>query len=116
MELEEIVFTIISHAGNAKSICFEALHEAKKGNFEEARVLISKSKEELYKTHDIQNAMIQKEASGNKQEISLLLMHAEDHLMSAMLAKDLIEELIDMYKENYKYREMCNSNYKEHII
>lgn len=106
MGLEEIVFTIISHAGTAKSMCFEALHLAKKGEFDKAQDLMDKAKKELYETHDIQNNMIQKEACGEKQEISLLLMHAEDHLMNAMLAKDLIEELIEMNKENKAYREM----------
>lgn len=101
MELEEIVFTIISHAGNAKSLCFQALKLAKGGNFKEAEELIKKANEELYETHKIQNSMIQKEASGEKQELSLLLMHAEDHLMNAMLAKDLIVELIDMHREGY---------------
>lgn len=101
MELEEIVFTIISHAGNAKSLCFQALQLAKRGSFKEADELIKKANKELCETHNIQNAMIQKEASGEKQELSLLLMHAEDHLMNAMLAKDLIVELIDMHKEGY---------------
>lgn len=102
MDLEEIVFTIISHAGIAKSMCFEALSYAKKGDFEAAEGLLLKAREELYETHDIQNNMIQKEACGEKQELSLLLMHAEDHLMAAMLAKDLIEEMIEMYKSNMK--------------
>lgn len=67
---------------------------------------MDQAKNELYQTHDIQNSMIQKEACGEKQEVTLLLMHAEDHLMNAMLAKDLIEELIEMTKENKAYREM----------
>lgn len=98
MSLEEQVFTIISHAGSAKSKCFDALRVAKEGKFEEAEALIKDAKNEIYETHDIQNSMIQKEASGEKQEVTLLLMHAEDHLMSSMLAKDLIEEMIEIYK------------------
>lgn len=38
MDLEEIVFTIISHAGTAKSMCFEALHLAKKVNLIKLRI------------------------------------------------------------------------------
>lgn len=109
MELEGIVFNIISHAGSAKSLCFEALSKARLGEFKEAEDLINTAKNELYETHDIQNSMIQKEASGEKQEVSLLLMHAEDHLMSAMLAKDLIVELIEMYKLNYHNRELIEN-------
>jgi PTS system cellobiose-specific IIA component len=106
MDSEEIVFTIISHAGNAKSMCFQALRLARKGNFDDAEKFLNEAKNELYKTHDIQNKMIQEETSGKGQKISLLLVHAEDHLMSAMLVKDLITEMIEMCKENKKLMEM----------
>ncbi|MBZ9607411.1 PTS lactose/cellobiose transporter subunit IIA [Clostridium estertheticum] len=102
MNLEEIIFKIISHAGIARSMCFEALYLAREGEFSKAEGLIKQAKDELIETHEIQNSMIQKEAKGEKQEISLLLVHAEDHLMTAMLAKDLISEMIEMYKRNYK--------------
>ena len=101
MDLESIVFAIIVHAGNAKSNCFEALNAAKNGNFEEADKLIEGAKNELLKAHHVQTDMLQKEAAGDKQQITLLLIHAEDHLMSALLAKDLIEEIIELYKALY---------------
>lgn len=98
MDLENIVFAIIVHAGNAKSNCFEALNAAKERNFEEADKLIEKAKNDLLEAHHVQTDMLQKEAAGNKQQITLLLIHAEDHLMSAILAKDLIEEMIKLYR------------------
>jgi len=105
-KLEEIVFSIISHAGNSRSACFEALHSAKNGDFDKANLLMKQAKEELSQVHNIQTSLIQEEAAGNKQEFSLLLMHAEDHLMNAILAKDLISELIDMHKETFRNREL----------
>jgi PTS system cellobiose-specific IIA component len=98
MELENIVFNIILHAGNAKSNCFEALHAAKDRNFEKADQLIEQAKNELLEAHHVQTDMLQKEAAGEKKEVTLLLVHAEDHLMNAILAKDLIEEMIKLYK------------------
>lgn len=98
MDLEQIVFKIISSAGDARSSCFDALRYAKSGDFEKADACIAKADEELIEAHNIQMSMIQKEASGKKQEVTLLLMHAEDHLMNAILAKDLIEEMIQLYK------------------
>jgi PTS system cellobiose-specific IIA component len=98
MNVEEIVFTIISHAGNARSNCYEALKYAKEGNFNEAEIYIKKAGEEILKAHHVQTDMIQKEASGEKQEITLLLMHAEDHLMNAILAKELIKEMVELYR------------------
>lgn len=101
MSTEEIVFNIISHAGDARSMCFEGLNFARKGDFKKADELIDKAKKELYEVHNIQTSLIQKEASGEGCDVSLLLVHAQDHLMTAMLAKDLIIELMRMYKLNY---------------
>ena len=42
--------------------------------------------------------MIQKEASGEKIELSLLFVHAQDHLMTAISEKTLIEQIIELRK------------------
>ena len=104
--LEEIIFNIIGYAGTARSMCFEALALAKDGKIAEADALIVEAKEELLKVHGMQTALIQSEAAGEKNEVSLLLVHAQDHLMTAMLAKDLIVELIDMHRKNYNSKEV----------
>lgn len=105
MDLEQIVFTIISHAGNARSNSFEALKHAREGNFEEAEKWLNKASEELLEAHHVQTDMIHKEAAGEKQEVTLLLVHAEDHLMNAILAKELITEMVDLYKIIYQSKE-----------
>lgn len=94
----EISFGIIGHAGDAKSIAFDAIAEAKKGNIEVAREKIKESKEVMVKAHRFQTELIQGEASGNKTEISVILVHAQDHLMNAMNFQQLAEEFIDLYE------------------
>lgn len=42
--------------------------------------------------------LIQKESSGDEAAFSLLLMHAEDHLMSTLAMKELVKELLDLFK------------------
>jgi len=42
--------------------------------------------------------MIQKEAGGEKTPFSLLLMHAEDHLMSTLTMKELVKEMLEIFK------------------
>jgi PTS system cellobiose-specific IIA component len=42
--------------------------------------------------------MIQKEAGGAKTDVSLLFMHAEDHLMSALSMKELVKEMLDLFQ------------------
>jgi PTS system cellobiose-specific IIA component len=98
--MEHHIFTIISCAGQARSLCFEALQNARKGDFAKAEECIEKAQAELLKTHNTHADMIHKEAAGEKLEVSLLLVHAEDHLMTSMFAKDLIKELIAFMRES----------------
>ncbi|WP_343064231.1 PTS lactose/cellobiose transporter subunit IIA [Alkalicella caledoniensis] len=96
--MEMVAMEIILYSGNSRSEAFQALKFAKEGKFEEAQESLKLAKEEALKAHKVQTNLIQEEARGNKAEIGLLLVHAQDHLMTSMLAKDLIEEMIDLYK------------------
>lgn len=96
--MEELAFQIILHAGDARSQAMEALRMAREQKFEEAQELIQGAKEKLIEAHHIQTGLLQAEAGGTKQEVCLLMVHAQDHLMTAMLAKDLIEEMVLMLK------------------
>ena len=102
MELEErremVSFGIIAHAGDARSYAFGALEAAKKGNFEEADALLQKSRDAAVEAHHMQTALLTKEANGNKAMVDMLLVHAQDHLMTSMLAVELMKELIEIYK------------------
>ncbi len=94
----ELSFEIIAFAGNAKGIAFEAISKAKAGKIEEARELLKESKEEVTKAHRCQTSLIQKEACGEKVEASVVLIHAQDHLMTTMNYQMLAEEFIDLYE------------------
>ncbi|MFW6029307.1 MAG: PTS lactose/cellobiose transporter subunit IIA [Halanaerobiales bacterium] len=96
---EEVVFKIITAAGNAKGIAFEALGLAREGKFEEADLKLKEAKEFFHEAHDVQTGLITKEARGEKTEVGILMVHAQDHLTSATLTKDLIEEMIKTQKE-----------------
>lgn len=97
----EISFSIISFAGDAKSLSMEAIKKAKKGHIEEAMNMVEKAKEQIVKAHDVQMKLIQNEVSGNKTELSILLIHAQDHLMNAVTFRDLAGEFIDLYEILY---------------
>ncbi len=99
MEIEHIAFTLILHAGNARSHCFEALNLARNGKHKEAFEYLNESAKELQKAHTLQTNLLQMEAKGEKQEMNLIVVHAQDHLMNALLARDLIKEMIDMIQE-----------------
>ena len=97
--MEEIILNIIMHSGEARSYSMEAITLAKKASFNEARELIVKADEELGYAHSSQTSLIQGEAASDNIEFSLLLVHAQDHLMTTMTFKDLAVELIEVYEK-----------------
>lgn len=94
-------FQIILHAGNGKSSSMEAIQIAKEGNFKKAKDKIEEASKEISEAHKYQTEFLQKEASGEKTDLNLILIHSQDHLMNAMTVKDLASEFIDLY-ENIK--------------
>ncbi|WP_156856132.1 PTS lactose/cellobiose transporter subunit IIA [Oceanobacillus sp. AG] len=99
MDIEEVSFQIILHGGNARNLAMEAIQHAKVGEFKAANQKIQEANEEMSKAHRFQTDLIQGEARGEKIEIRLLLIHAQDHLMNAMTVVDLAEEVIELHNK-----------------
>ncbi|WP_407270249.1 PTS lactose/cellobiose transporter subunit IIA [Radiobacillus sp. PE A8.2] len=97
-KITEIAFQIILFAGNGKSSAMEAIQEAKEGNFDRADELIKEAGEELAKSHQFQTKLLQEEASGEGQSVNIILVHSQDHLMTAMTVRDLAIEIIEIYR------------------
>ncbi|WP_125153986.1 PTS lactose/cellobiose transporter subunit IIA [Clostridium rectalis] len=96
--MEEIILNIITYSGEARSSAMEAIQFAKSGNFDKAIGLMEEANRQLSLAHKHQTTLIQEEAQGKKKEVSLLLIHAQDHLMNTLTLRDLASELIDIYK------------------
>ena len=100
MDQEEmVIFQLITFGGSARSDVFEAYAAAKNGDFEGAQALIKSAGEALLEAHKVQTDLIQQEAAGNNMTVKLLMVHAQDHLMTSILAKDLIQSMIEMQKQ-----------------
>lgn len=105
MNYENIVMQLIVNGGNARSKSMEAINCAKKGELEKAKKLINEACDNLNKAHEIQTSLIQDEALGNKNDLTLLMVHAQDHLMNAITVRDLANEFIDIYEKFMKIQE-----------
>jgi PTS system cellobiose-specific IIA component len=99
MDVLETAMSIIAGAGDSKSYSMEAIYKAREGNYEEAYLSLDKAVEALKDTHSIQTGLISKEIQGEQTEITLLMVHAQDHLMSAVMFKDLATEFVKMYEK-----------------
>ena len=73
LTIEEIAMTIVGNAGEARSLAFEALKEAKEGNYEKAKKYLEQSKERSLAAHEMQTELICNEADGNGIEMNLLM-------------------------------------------
>lgn len=96
--IELISFQIISAVGTARSMYIEAIQLAKDGKISEAEAMMEEGQKVFVEGHHAHASLIQKEAAGEKTEFALLLMHAEDQLMSAEAFGILAQEFIDIYK------------------
>lgn len=89
---------IISSAGQARNCYIQAIQEAKSKQYEECNELMRQGNEWYAKGHRIHHFIIEKEAGGEHIEVSAILAHAQDQLMSAESFKILCEEFIDLYR------------------
>ncbi|PJI09052.1 MULTISPECIES: PTS lactose/cellobiose transporter subunit IIA [Clostridium] len=98
-DLEMTTMEIVAYAGDARSKYIEALNAANDSDYDKAEALIKEGNELITDAHNVQTKMIQMEAAGEKIDVSFLIVHAQDHLMTVMLLRDLVKNLINLYKK-----------------
>lgn len=99
--IEQVAFMMILYSGNARSTIREAIEAYKEGTFEEFERLLSDARAQLQEAHQVHFGQVQKEASGEPTTLSLLLLHAEDHLMSTQTMLDLTAGLIELMEHKF---------------
>ena len=97
--LEMIYFNMIAAVGSARSYYMEAIQKAKNGSYVEAEMLIKEGHNSFVEGHRAHSELITKEASGEAIQVTLLMLHAEDQMMSAESFGILAQEFIDVYKK-----------------
>ena len=94
MNREEITmlgFEIVAYAGDARSKLLESLNAARSGDFARAESLIEEANECIVEAHHAQTA-------GEDLAFSVTLMHGQDHLMTTLLLKDMMQHMLELYK------------------
>ncbi|CAH8189078.1 MULTISPECIES: PTS lactose/cellobiose transporter subunit IIA [Vibrio] len=99
MNYEEEVMALIIAAGEGRSCAMEALQHAKKGDFATAEASLEASRAAFNNAHEVQTRLIGMDEGEGKLKITLVMVHAQDHLMTGMLCRELVEELIEIHKK-----------------
>lgn len=93
-----IAMEIVAFAGDARTKYLEAMDAITDKDFAKAEALIKEGDDIILDAHNSQTELITKEAAGEALEIGFLTVHAQDHLMTAMLLGDMDKKFLKMFK------------------
>ena len=99
MDSMEVAMGLIAQAGDARSYCMEAIALAKEGKFDEARKALAQADDGMVAAHETQTDLIREEMSGNGAPVSLLMVHAQDHLNLALVMRDVADEFLQVHEK-----------------
>ena len=98
-ELQMLGFEIVAYSGDARSTLLQLLKEVRSGNFDNIERAVRDADENLAKAHNAQTKLLAEEAAGEDLDIGFIFIHGQDHLMTTLLLRDLIQDFIELYKK-----------------
>lgn len=98
-ELQVIAFDIILHSGNARTLIHEAFKLLRQGETAEASQQLDKANEAILEAHKAQTNLLKEYASGQKIEMEIIMVHAQDHLMTTMTLLEVANEMSYLYQQ-----------------
>lgn len=105
MDFEEVIMTLIVDGGDARTKAMQAIEAAEKKDFALAEQRLKESEEALMRAHQVQTSMIQEEINGKEKQLSLLMVHGQDHLMNAVTVRDMAVKMVKMYQILYRLQD-----------
>ena len=96
---EELVMELLINAGQARSDAMEAIRCAGQKDWQGATQLMASSELACLQAHKIQTALISQDEGCGKIEVNLILIHAQDHLMTVMLLRDIVKNFVNLAKK-----------------
>lgn len=94
-----VAMEIVAYSGDARTKYLSAMDKIADKDFDSAEALIKEGDDLILSAHNQQTDLIAKEAMGEDIEIGFLTVHAQDHLMTAMLLSDIDKRLVKIFKK-----------------
>ena len=104
-DISMVGFAIVAYAGDAKSDLIEALNQARDKNFDKARELVESANQNIVEAHNEQTSLLTQEAGGAEMDVTFIMVHGQDTLMTTMMLKDQVEYFINEYERLAKIEE-----------
>ncbi len=97
-DFESTIMELLVFAGSARSSALMALQQARAGDFTGSAEHMAESRQAVKQAHRIQTQLIGMDEGCGKLAITLITVHAQDHLMNAMVIQDLADDMIELYR------------------
>lgn len=91
-------FSIVAYSGDARTYLMQAMDKASEGKITEAKELVKKAEESINLAHNEQTKLLSKEAGGDDMDVTFIMVHGQDTLMTTMLLKDQMKTIINLYE------------------
>lgn len=98
-ELQVAAFEIILHSGTACTEVHEAFALMREGKYAESEEKLEVANTELVEAHHAQTKLLQDYASGVEIKIEIIMVHAQDHLMTTMTLLEVAKEMLELHKK-----------------
>ena len=98
-------FAIVAYAGDAKTALLKALDNAREGKIEEAKKLVEEANQSIVDAHNEQTKLLANEAGGMDMDVTFIMVHGQDTLMTTMMLMDQCKFFIDEYERINKIEE-----------
>ncbi|ESV54086.1 PTS cellobiose transporter subunit IIA [Streptococcus agalactiae LMG 14747] len=98
-ELQMAAFSIILSSGNARTIVHEAFAAMREGDYDKAEQLLEDANADMLEAHHAQTDLLQEYASGTEIKIEIIMVHAQDHLMTTMTLREVALEMLALYRK-----------------
>ncbi|AIF67339.1 MULTISPECIES: PTS lactose/cellobiose transporter subunit IIA [Terribacillus] len=97
--LQMLGFEIVAYAGDARSSLMKLLREVRTGNFENVEEELKNADENLKMAHNAQTQILADEAAGKDMDIGFIFIHGQDHLMTTLLLRELVQDFVELYRK-----------------
>lgn len=98
-ELQIAAFEIILHSGEARTAVHDAFASMRNGYYKKASEQLEMANASLLEAHHAQTKLLQDYAKGVEMKMEIIMVHAQDHLMTTMTLKEVAIEMMHLYQK-----------------
>lgn len=97
--IQNVAFEIILHSGSSRTMIHEAFKMMRNNKFTNAADKLDEANEEVLLAHQTQTALLKQYSSGETVNMDIIMVHAQDHLMTTITLREVALEMLHLYEK-----------------